>query len=626
MKSFLDRVNDPTVTWTSDDDVSISSSVSSDYDDDDESISSRESANRRAIEREDAVEEDALQEEQEPPGEAAIDLEQDGQLFLNDAVPVGVQEQQHNNQENDDLLHENPEPENHDRENIPELPAPLPGPEIRVNNGTLLENLSSHERSNELLFRIARSEELPLIRAEIDWKLLLSQLSSYPGAQIGDPTAAFLLQSILRMDPPLEIIKELIKIYPKSCVDMDPFYAACQYASDGAVQLLMKETMVARISEGIPWSMLALLGDARIRVRHARFLLKHTPEVVTQNSHGVFGVSPLDRMISGAFIHGDVEEWTKKLKLALLTADRGFLDESGKPFYPFHALLRRLVSSGFRGIKFGALSFLNCLSACINGESDHLPFHQIDEDGNLPIHVVLGHKCETNLETIGERKLVKFLLTANVPSAMTPNAAGVMPIRLAIENGWPVYDIFVHYCDVDYVTAGISLDDKSSIDVKKRNLLIHDILNGPFHPRFGISGARTLIRFILNKFPSLAEVPDANGCYPIHLAIENGWPCHDLIIGAAPSTLEMKNKYGFYPYQIASYEKCSTTPLVQDERVRLSILFEIIREGPLLLEDRFEDGAMRSDRTGKGAKRKSRPCSDGAGQKSSEKKLKGNIL
>merc|ERR1712007_183052 len=106
------------------------------------------------------------------------------------------------------------------------------------------------------------------------------------------------------------------------------------------------------------------------------------------------------------------------------------------------------------------------------------PFHQIDEDGNLPIHVVLGHKCETNLETIGERKLVKFLLTANVPSAMTPNAAGVMPIRLAIENGWPVYDIFVHYCDVDYVTAGISLDDKSSIDVKKRNLLIHDILNG----------------------------------------------------------------------------------------------------------------------------------------------------
>ena len=624
MKSFLGGINDSNVTWTSDDDVSISSSVSSDDDYDDESILSRESGDDHAVEGE-AVIPGANQEEQwEPPPEAVINPEQDEPL-RNEAQHGQELQQQH--QEEGAQIRA-PQPENHDRENIVQPPGAQ-----RINNGTVLQNLTLHQRSNELLFRIARSEVLPLIRAEIDWKLLQRQLSTYPGAQIGDETAAFLLQSILRQVPPLEIIRELIRIFPKSCVDMDPFYAACQYASDGAVQLLMHQTMKARVLEGIPWSMLALLGDARIRVRHARFLLKHTPEVVVENSHGVFGVSPLDRMLSGAFIHGDVEEWTSKLKLALLTADRGFLDEEGKRFYPFHALLKRLVSSDFRGIKFGALSFVNCLSACINGEGDHLPFHQTDEDGNLPIHIVLGCKCETNLGTIGERKLVKFLLNANGPSAMTPNSGGILPIRLAIQNGWPVYDIIIYVCPGDYTGRVISTSDGgATINTangmeEKRNLLIHDVLDGPFHPRFGISGARALTKFVLDKFPSLAETPNAHGCYPIHLAIANGWPCHDLIVGAAPFTLEMKNKNDMYPYQIAACAKGSNSSIGRNETIRLSTLFEIIREGPLLLEDRFEGCSISSVGKGHGGKkRRVRAFDYDQQEQSSEKKPKSNKL
>jgi hypothetical protein len=619
MKSFLATIIDSTVTWTSDDDRSISSNFSSDIDDDDDdSILSREGG----------VENDVAAVGQEepwgghPPENVVVD----------DAGPDGIvpnhhelqaqdlQDQQQQQEEEQNPPQEGaprlaaPEGENHDRENNvveeqqqeeqeqqrqqnqqqqqqqPVQPVqPAQRPTGRDAERSVLQNLTVHRRSNELLFRIARSEELPLIRAEIDWNLLGSQLSTYPGAEIGDSSAAFLLQSILRMDPPLQIIRDLIRIFPSSCVDMDPFYAACQYASDDAVQLLMHQTMNVRDSEGIPWSMLALLGDARIRVRHARFLLRHTPQVMTENSHGVFGVSPLDRMLSGAFIHGNKQEWTSKLKLALLTADRGFLDENGKPFYPFHALVRRLVSSDFQGTTFGPLSFVNCLSACIDGEGGNSPFNQKDEDGNLPIHVVLGSPCDTTLATIGERKLVKFLLQANRKSVIIPNGDGVLPMRLAIQNGWPVYDTILDACPAEYTHAkgvgnilGDAIKADASIDVKrKENLVIHDVLGGQVHPRFGVSGARAIIKFILDKYPYMAGIPDANGSYPIHLAIANGWPCHDMIVGKAPFTLAMKDRNDMYPYQI-----CALTES-HSKGMRLSVLFEIIREGPLLLlEDR----------------------------------------
>jgi len=466
-----------------------------------------------------------------------------------------------------------------------------PSQPIRTNATQILRNIEMHPRSNELLFRIARCEVLPLIRAEIDWGLLQKQLPTYPGKELSDESAAFLLQSVLRMDPPLDIIRELIRIYPKSCVDMDPFYAACQYSSDDAVLVLLRRTMKARKEEGIHWSMLALLGDARIRLRHAKFLLQYNPEAVIDPSHGLFGVSPLDRMISGAFIHGDAEEWVNKLKLALLTADRGFLDDEpgSKSFYPFHALLKRLISHDFMGVQFGAFTFVNCLSACIDGDENHSPFHQVDEDGNLPIHIVFGQTCNTNLGIIGERKLVKFLLHANLSSATTPNAQGVMPIRLAIENGWPVYDIIARRCPREYVEGYVSIESiggDNQLLKESSNLLFHDILSGTYSRRFGVYGTRKLVRFILEKFPMVGELTNAQGRYPIHLAIENCWPCHDIIVGSAPFTLEIKDPIsGMYPFQVAACANCRKSDGDElGEAKQLSTLYELMRECPLLIE------------------------------------------
>eukprot|EP00555_Chaetoceros_dichaeta_P002426 CAMPEP_0198251118 /NCGR_PEP_ID=MMETSP1447-20131203/2063_1 /TAXON_ID=420782 /ORGANISM="Chaetoceros dichaeta, Strain CCMP1751" /LENGTH=441 /DNA_ID=CAMNT_0043936075 /DNA_START=242 /DNA_END=1564 /DNA_ORIENTATION=- len=211
------------------------------------------------------------------------------------------------------------------------LSSPSPSPATAATT-TSISTSTSTARTNvpTLLLRVALSEEIPLIPSDIDWTLLTSQLKSYPETAIGDVNGAHLLQSILRMDPPLSIVKEALHLYPKSCINMDSFYAACQYTSTNSppsdsnpvVQLLIQKTMKARHTEGIRWGMLAFLGDARIRTNHAQDLLSSSPEAVVDEEHGMFGVSPLDRMMSGAFIHGEYGEWVEKLVLALWTAQR----------------------------------------------------------------------------------------------------------------------------------------------------------------------------------------------------------------------------------------------------------------------------------------------------------------
>jgi hypothetical protein len=362
---------------------------------------------------------------------------------------------------------------------------------------------------------------------------------------------------------------------------MDSFYAACQHASDDAVQLLMRRTMKARKIEGIQWGMLAFLGDARIRVRHARFLLQCTPEALIDPMHGMFGVSPLDRMICGAFIHGGYAEWVVKLKLALWTAEKGSLSGWGyghRQFNAFHLLVKRLVSKNFMGVQFGALSFVNCLTACVEAEANNSSpaFHQLDERGNLPLHVVLQQQCNTNLGVTGERKLIKFLLNANPESAIARDEFGKVPIVLAVENGWPVYDIIAKACPAVYTEGGNCKNCGT-------NLLIHDVLCSKIHQRLGVTGARSLIKFILKTFPSSVDKPNEEGCLPLHLAIEHGWPCHDMLVKAFPYGLEVKDpRSGFYPFLLATNAESQVND--KKESAELCTLFELIKWGPLLLK------------------------------------------
>lgn len=481
----------------------------------------------------------------------------------------------------------------------------------------ILSNIRNHERHNDLIFRVARSEELPLIKADIHWPKVLKELPTYPNEIVGDMYGSVLLQSILRMDAPISIVETCIELYPKSCVNMDPFYAACQYTSEETVKVVLNHTVQARKEEGIHWGMVAFLGDARISKRHAMFLLQSAPQALLDPSHGHFGVSPLDRMISGAFIHGESGEWVSKLLLALEVAERGFIDDEAwdddkdngnkrkktkrQKFYPYHALIRRLCSPDYMGVQFGELTFTRTLMACIkcsvatsskdvaedpgcdvlSGAIEAAgPFHQLDDEGNLPIHVALNKLCHTNLGCKGERKLIYFLLHSYPQSAMVRNVYGKgdLPLRLSVANGWPVYDLIHNACPQACKEKHVWGDESG-------DLSLHTLLDGVYHyERYGVQGARKIVKYFIAKNPLAAKIPNGQGRLPLHLALQFGWPCHDLIFTAAPMALETRDvTNGLYPFQIFASKAMNTTKkCMLDKQHHLDALFELVRESPLV--------------------------------------------
>lgn len=507
------------------------------------------------------------------------------------------------------------------------------------------------------------------------------------------------------MDPPLEVVKVLLDAFPLSCLDMEGFFTACQFAhpntsrrsndheatgqDDGiafdtddvgeVIKLVMHETIRVRRLNNIDWGMVAFLGDARISPSHARLLLLHFPEAVNDSNHGTFGVSPLDRMVSGYFIHGETSAWVEKLRLALrvtafvrlrreqieqdpslpktivlpslfFSLDSQVLrrresringvsmPKSAQSFHPYHELIRLLVSPNFQGTIFGKDGFLKTLQACT--QSDPNAFLRMDDEGNLPLHLALKSKCETALGVKGERRLIKYLLDLDPSTSLCLEGSESLggkerrlPLRLSIENGWPVFDYIVSAA-LACCEAGMSTFNEWDIVLNRP--LLHDALDGPYHPQFGIYLVREMVKHIIAKVfhhrdsrdqksrHSLTNPVDNDGRTALHLALESRWPVYDLIAQAYPNfSLEVRDptRFGFFPFQVAAcaFISCGSAeatdakvpilsgsedvhePIIRGEasrsnsnhlpndvtavedqksHIELSMLFEIIRECP----------------------------------------------
>lgn len=508
-----------------------------------------------------------------------------------------------------------------------------------------------------VLVRLANSEDEPLIRADIPWSLIVScgkkksvnsnpkdlqmplvtnQVDSIPPdatllralyPSTDDPNGTRLFHGFLRMDPPLDAARALLEAFPLACLDMDGFFTASQFChpktSAGAdesdvgevsevVRLVMEKTIQARRLNTIDWGMVAFLGDARISPSIAKLLLRQKPEALIDPRHGAFGVSPLERMASGFFIHGDSTAWVKKLLLALrvasyvkmkrapnpsieITLPAGFFandDQQTTSFHPYHELIRLLINPDFQGYKFGKHGFVNTLKACSAADPD--AFVRKDNDGNLPLHIALQSKCASVLGVKGERRLIRYLLNLRKSSSLVPegDTRRRLPLRLCVENGWPVHDLIID--------AALSQDTAlRSVDLPP---LLHQALDGPYSPRYQINGVRELVRQtmkIVAKHPSvLSRYLDSKGRHIIHVALRNRIPVYDVIAEALPHSLEARDftQDGFYPFQIAAMSFVAETENRsrrveleenddehEKEALETSILFELIRRDPLCI-------------------------------------------
>ena len=236
---------------------------------------------------------------------------------------------------------------------------------------------------------------------------------------------------------------------------------------------------------------------------------------------------------------------------------------------------------------------MNTLEACTS--SDPGAFLRPDNRGNLPLHAALGEECNTNLGMKNERRLIKYLLSLDKNTALCCEGGNVrLPLRLSIENGWPVWDLII---EAALSRTSLRRNSKDTSEyVSKNTPLLHDALMGQYHKQFGIHGARQLIKKIMFKLSqalsqiqeqeridvakfNLLQPIDSDGKTALHVALEYKWPVYDLLIKAHPTSLDTQDpSSGLYPFQTLA------VALKDDTLLESSMLYELIRSNPLCID------------------------------------------
>jgi hypothetical protein len=93
------------------------------------------------------------------------------------------------------------------------------------------------------------------------------------------------------------------------------------------------------------------------------------------------------------------------------------------------------------------------------------------------------------------------------------------------------------------------------------------------HDQSGLVVGRELIKVLLRACPQSAKY-EVKQRLAIHMAVENGWPCHDLLLALYPEALNAQDsKSELLPFQTAAAMEVATTS-------GLDITFELLRANP----------------------------------------------
>lgn len=94
--------------------------------------------------------------------------------------------------------------------------------------------------------------------------------------------------------------------------------------------------------------------------------------------------------------------------------------------------------------------------------------------------------------------------------------------------------------------------------------------------------ARELVKTLLQAHPQSARYL-LHRRLPIHWAVENHWPCHDLLLSVYPEALDAQDStLELYPFQIAatSVSSCKQSESISSAVSSLDITFELLRANP----------------------------------------------
>lgn len=90
--------------------------------------------------------------------------------------------------------------------------------------------------------------------------------------------------------------------------------------------------------------------------------------------------------------------------------------------------------------------------------------------------------------------------------------------------------------------------------------------------------ARELVKILLEAHPASARYA-IHGRLALHMAVENGWPCHDLLLAVFPEALDISDPMTeLFPFQTAAAmeQSCAADASFCD----LDVTYELLRANP----------------------------------------------
>ena len=98
----------------------------------------------------------------------------------------------------------------------------------------------------------------------------------------------------------------------------------------------------------------------------------------------------------------------------------------------------------------------------------------------------------------------------------------------------------------------------------------------------GLRVAREVIKILLEACPSSGRHM-LKGRTALHLAVANGWPCHDLLLALHPESLDMRDpSTKLYPFQTAAIRSTEQSAVgkVDTSSCSLDVTYELFRANP----------------------------------------------
>jgi len=100
-----------------------------------------------------------------------------------------------------------------------------------------------------------------------------------------------------------------------------------------------------------------------------------------------------------------------------------------------------------------------------------------------------------------------------------------------------------------------------------------------------IAHAKDLVAILVDAYNRSASIVTREGRLPLFMALENGWPCHDVLVRAAPHSLHRRDPITcLYPFQVAA---CSKPSKQRNKRAKtegageLDLIYDLLRQDPL---------------------------------------------